>query len=146
MDDESQKVWEGVSYALVARLLNGLSACSDRYYREERKLFFKDHGLKEPVVFVSGSGFGPRYVEKEEGARPLSFGYNEDYPIEGWDVYREVDVWWIQFVSATSGSRLTAEKITEGYWRVYLHVPFRKGAPYKGIYWERFHRILGVKE
>lgn len=134
---------EGLTFAVIVSAMDHSNICS--YIQERVDRFVRENGLADvPHIFMATHSFGDREWGVEEGRKPLFF--DEEDLNGGWYIFREEDVKYLFCESATSGSSLTAEKQTDGTWSLKLEVPIQEEGPYKGAYWESFHKALGLED
>ncbi len=115
---------------------------------EEVAYFLAEHGLwAVPHLFMAINSIGGREWALRPGRKPAF--YAEPCFNGGWLVLVEDDVEFVQYISATSGSRLTAkrdESVFSSGWTVTLEVPIQDGRPYKGYYWKCFYGAFQKEE
>jgi len=135
-----------LDFATVARVLGGGMHNMSSDTQNEADSFVLDNGLKlkdVPHVFMATHSMGGREWKVITGRKP---GYiSEGCFNGGWYIFTDEDVDYLHCSSATSGSSLTAEKLSDGSWNVTLEVPSDGGQPYQGFYWDCFHKALGLE-
>lgn len=130
-----------VYWEMVASAMNHSNICS--YIRDEFDKFVAENGLREGEFLpMATHSVGDRSWNLENDADPIFF--DEESMNGGWFLFREEEVNWMQCISATSGSAITAQKLEDGRsWELTLQVPIMENEePYKGCYWTAFHNAI----
>ena len=100
-----------------------------------------DHLKKDGFIPVATHSMGRRRVTLCDWAKP-EFVKDEHFTGE-WNLIGADDATYICFESVGSGSRLIAERHPASkIWNIILEVPVLNDSPYKGRYWESFHRVI----
>ena len=137
-----RKAVSGLSFESIASAMDFSNISSYPPYRAEYDAFVKKAGL-EGTAFVpmADHSIGERGWNFLEGREPAY--YEEECFNGGWHLVTDEDADYLYCASATSGSFLMAEKDYDGTWKLTLEVPVEDdGQPYKGAYWDAFHRVV----
>lgn len=116
--------------------------------QEEFDAFLKEKGIENCYLAIAQHSMGGRKWESVDGKDVLFFAEEGGYGHNpGWHFLTSTNAQFVELVSASSGSKLTAERDQYGgdTWTVSLEVPIgADGQPYQGLYWHNFHNVFEV--